>query len=42
VLILFTSWGPCGDCQSSCPADMDGDCAVNTDDLVLLLDHWTP
>jgi hypothetical protein len=40
VLILLLAWGPCGTC-GSCPADMNGDCVVNSEDLALLLGGWT-
>ena len=39
LLILLSSWGPCGDCDD-CPADLDGDCAVGVADLLILLMNW--
>lgn len=39
LLILFSSWGPCGDCVD-CPADLNNNCKVNEQDLNLLLNGW--
>ena len=42
LLLLFASWGPCGDCKlpGDCPADFDGNCVVNTSDLLILFANW--
>lgn len=42
LLILFSSWGPCGNCKlpGDCPADLDNDCVVNTSDLLVLFSNW--
>ena len=39
LLILFSNWGPCVNCND-CPADLDEDCAVGTNDLLLLFSNW--
>ena len=39
LLILFSMWGPCADCNN-CPADLDGDCVVSTSDLLELFSNW--
>ena len=39
LLILFSMWGPCGNCKD-CPADLDDDCTVNTNDLLALFSNW--
>lgn len=39
LLLLFASWGPCGDCND-CPADLNDDCTVNTNDLLILFSNW--
>lgn len=39
LLILFSNWGPCFDCED-CPADLDVNCTVNTSDLLLLFASW--
>ena len=34
--------GDCADCiANSCPADINGDCAVNVVDLVAVLTNWS-
>ena len=42
LLILFSMWGPCGNCKlpGDCPADLDDDCIVNTSDLLILFSNW--
>jgi len=39
LLILFSNWGPCFDCED-CLADLDGSCTVDTSDLLLLFASW--
>lgn len=39
LLILLSSWGPCGDC-ADCRADLNDDCAVGSVDLIILLGNW--
>ncbi|MHC4776236.1 MAG: hypothetical protein ACYTBR_13360, partial [Planctomycetota bacterium] len=39
-LILLSQWGPCGDC-ADCPADFDGNCAVDVVDFLIQLANWT-
>lgn len=40
LLMLFSNWGPCVDCND-CPADLDGDCEVGTNDLMELFSNWS-
>ncbi len=40
LLILFTNWGLCDDCNL-CPADLDDNCAVSTSDLLILFSNWS-
>ena len=37
LLIVLTSWGPCG----GCPADLDGDGVVGIGDLLIVLASWS-
>lgn len=39
LLILLSSWGPCGDCDD-CSADLNGDCVIGVSDLLILLANW--
>jgi len=39
LLLLFASWGPCGNC-ANCEADLNEDCNVNTADLLILFGNW--
>ena len=39
LLLLFSAWGPCPDCDN-CPADLDGDCTVGVADLLILFANW--
>jgi len=39
LLILFSNWGPCVDCND-CASDLNGDCIVNTSDLLALFANW--
>lgn len=39
LLIMFSNWGPCVDCNA-CPADLDDDCKVGTGDLLILFSNW--
>ncbi len=39
LLILFTSWGPCDNCDD-CSADLDGNCFVGVSDLLILFVNW--
>lgn len=39
LLVLFSNWGPCADCDA-CLGDLDNDCSVGTSDLLLLLSSW--
>ncbi|MEE8155822.1 MAG: dockerin type I domain-containing protein [Phycisphaerales bacterium] len=39
LLILLSSWGPCGDCDE-CSVDLNGDCVVGAADLLILLENW--
>ncbi len=39
LLILLSSWGPCGECDD-CPADLNSDCVVGVADLLILLVNW--
>jgi hypothetical protein len=36
--ILLGAWGPCA--STDCPADLDGNGAVDADDLGILLAAW--
>lgn len=38
LLILLNHWGPCDDCDD-CPGDFNGDCVVNSFDLIELYEH---
>jgi len=42
LLILFSNWGPCDNCEvpGECPADLDGNCNVGVPDLEILLNNW--
>ena len=40
LAVLLDAWGPCGDCDGACPADLDGDCMVGAADLARVLDAW--
>ena len=40
VIELISQMAPCGDCDD-CPADLNGDCAVDASDLVILLGNWS-
>ena len=40
LLILFSNWGPCVNCND-CPADLDDDCEVGTNDLLELFSNWS-
>lgn len=42
LLILFSNWGPCGDCEvpGSCLGDLDNSCSVNTSDILILFSNW--
>ena len=40
LAVLLDAWGPCGDCDGGCPADLDGDCMVGVADLARVLDAW--
>ena len=39
LLIMFSQWGPCGDCND-CPADLDDNCSVSVSDLLVLFANW--
>jgi probable HAF family extracellular repeat protein len=38
---LLASWGACPECYK-CPADVDGNCLVGINDLLVLLGNWGP
>ena len=40
LAVLLDAWGPCGDCDGGCVADLDGDCFVGASDLARLLAAW--
>ncbi len=40
LAILLGAWGPCGDCDGGCAADLDGDCEVGATDLARVLSAW--
>lgn len=40
LILLFSNWGPCADCNA-CPADLDEDCVVGTTDLLALFSNWS-
>jgi probable HAF family extracellular repeat protein len=40
-LELLMSWGDCPRCDT-CPADVNGDCLVGINDLLILLSNWAP
>jgi hypothetical protein len=46
LLPIITWWGSCGSsCQSAympCAADLNADCMVNVDDLLLVILNWSP
>jgi len=39
LLILFSNWGPCDDCED-CIADLDGNCTVGISDLLAMFANW--
>lgn len=39
LLILFSNWGPCDNCNL-CPSDLDNNCEVGVSDLLLLFANW--
>lgn len=39
LLVLFSNWGPCFDCDA-CLGDLDSNCSVGTSDLLLLFSFW--
>ena len=39
LILLFSAWGPCVDCDT-CAADLDDDCKVGTGDLLILFSNW--
>ncbi|HRP62845.1 MAG TPA: hypothetical protein PK400_06100 [Phycisphaerales bacterium] len=40
LLILLSSWGPCG--KGNCPADLNDSGTVDVQDLLILLSSWGP
>ena len=40
LIIMIQNWGACAECPPACLGDLDGDCVVATDDLLMLVSVW--